>query len=420
MEIETKPTFQEILVAAGPGIITGAADDDPSGIGTYSVAGAQFGLTFLWTALLTWPLMAAVQMACARIGMVTGAGLARALEKKIPRWLLVAYCGALFLANTLNVGADLSAMADSARMVTGLPAKLYIFFFGALISWASIRLSYRQVATVLKWLAITLMSYIIVAFIIGPDWGKVAYATLHPSLPKGGAQWGMLVAILGTTISPYLFFWQTAQEVEEEIAMGRVRLRDRRGSTAQELVLRRWDIGMGTFFSNIVMFFIILATALILNANGITHIETSSQAAEALRPIAGRFAFSLYTIGLLGVGLLAIPTLTGSAAFALAETFRWRHGFSEQLHRAKLFYGVMLFSMLLAIVFNFADINPIKALYWSAVLNGLLAPFLLVAIVLVIRDKRIMRNQPSSKLVQAVVSFTTVLMFAAAAAMFLV
>jgi NRAMP (natural resistance-associated macrophage protein)-like metal ion transporter len=420
MENDERSISRQIITALGPGIITGAADDDPSGIGTYSVAGAQFGFAFLWSALITWPLMAAVQMACARIGMVTGCGLASALERKFPRGLVITACGCLFIANALNVGADLSAMGDSAHMLTGLPTPFFILLFGGAISWATVQLSYRHIAAVLKWLAVALMSYVVVAFILQPDWSVVLKATLHPTLPQGSAGWGMLVAILGTTISPYLFFWQAAQEVEEDKAHGRTRLRERRGSTPKELFLRRWDVGAGTFFSNIVMFFIILATALTLNKHGITKIETSTQAAEALRPIAGHFAFLLYTVGLLGVGFLAIPTLTGSTAFAMAETFRWRRGLDLKLRRAKYFYAVILASMLFGILFNFADINPLKALYWSAVLNGLLAPFLLFGIVFVISDEKIMNGQPSSRLVQIVVSLTTLLMFGAGIAMFVV
>ncbi len=403
----------------GPGVIAGAADDDPSGIGTYTQAGAQFGSGFLWTALLTWPLMAAVQMACARIGMVTGEGLASALEKKFPRPILILFCFALFLANTLNVGADLAAMADSAEMLGGGPSLIYVIVFGILIAWATIQLRYFHIARVLKWLAIFLFSYIIATFIVGPDWGDALKNTFIPSLPKGSLQWSMLVAILGTTISPYLFFWQASQEVEEEKAAGRNTIEKRTGATEKEILTRWYDVGIGTFFSNIVMYFIILSTALTLNKNGITNIETSRQAAEALVPLAGRFASLLYTIGLLGVGFLAIPTLTGSAAYALAETFGWDQGLDAKLGKARAFYSVILVSTIFAIAFDFSNINPIKALYWSAVANGILAPFLLLGIFFVIRDKVIMKNQCSSKLGQFAVATCTLLMFGAAIGMFL-
>lgn len=404
--------------STGPGIIAGAADDDPSGIGTYTQAGAQFGVGFLWTALLTWPLMAAVQMACARIGMVTGEGLASALEKKFPRPILIIFCLALFLANTLNVGADLAAMADSAEMLGGGSSHFYVIVFGLFIAWATIRLRYFHIARVLKWLAVFLFSYIVAAFIVGPDWGEALKSTFIPSWPSSKEQWGMLVAILGTTISPYLFFWQASQEVEEEKAAGRNTLESRQGATENQLVTRKYDVGIGTFFSNIVMYFIILSTALTLNKHGLTNIETSRQAAEALVPLAGRFASLLYTVGLLGVGFLAIPTLTGSAAYALAETFGWDQGLDVKLGKARAFYTVILVSTIFAIAFDYSDINPIKALYWSAVVNGLLAPFLLLGILLVIRDKIIMKNQPTSKLGQFVVGATTLLMFGAAIGMF--
>lgn len=404
----------------GPGVITGAADDDPSGIGTYTQAGAQFGSNFLWAALLTWPLMAAVQMACARIGMVTGEGLASALEKKFPRPILILLCVALFLANTLNVGADLAAMADSAEMLGAGSSHLYVVIFGAVIALATVKLRYFQIARILKWLALFLFSYIIAAFIVGPDWKDALAHTIFPSWPSSKDEWSMLVAILGTTISPYLFFWQASQEVEEEKAAGRDTVAKRVGATKNEIFLRRLDVGIGTFFSNIVMYFIILSTALTLHKHGLKNIETSRQAAEALVPLAGRFASLLYTVGLLGVGFLAIPTLTGSAAYALAETFGWDQGLDAKLGKARAFYTVIIISMIVAIVFDFSNINPIKALYWSAVVNGLLAPFLLLGILVVIRDSSIMKGQKSSKLGQVAVAVTTLLMFGAAVGMFFV
>jgi NRAMP (natural resistance-associated macrophage protein)-like metal ion transporter len=406
------------LNSMGPGIVTGAADDDPSGIGTYTVAGVQFGTAFLWTAFLTWPLMAAVQMACARIGMVTGEGLASALEKKFPRPVLIGACFALFIANTLNVGADLSAMADSAEMLGGGSSHIYVFVFAALISWATIQLRYFHIARVLKWLALFLFAYVIAAFMVGPDWVEALKDTFIPHMPSSSAHWSMLVAILGTTISPYLFFWQASQEVEEEKASGRNTLEKRIGATATEIRIRKYDVGIGTLFSNIVMYFIILSTALTLHRHGVMNVETSKQAAEALAPIAGRFAALLYTVGLLGVGFLAIPTLTGSAAYALAETFGWDQGLDAPLGKARAFYTVVLVSTVIAVVLDFSDINPIKALYWSAVVNGVLAPFLLLGILMVIRDRTIMKNQPTSLAGQLVVATTTILMFGAAIGMF--
>jgi len=416
--INSSSKIKIFLESLGPGIITGAADDDPSGIGTYSVAGAQFGTSFLWSALLTWPLMASAQMACARIGMVTGEGLASALEKKFPRPILMIACFALFLANTLNVGADLSAMADSAEMLGGGSSHVYVLVFAAIISWATIRLRYFHIARVLKWLALFLFAYVATAFIVKPDWSEAFKDTFIPHFPKTSLEYSMLVAILGTTISPYLFFWQASQEVEEEKASGRDTIEKRIGATIKEINIRKYDIGIGTFFSNIVMYFIILATALTLNRHGVTTIETSKQAAEALAPIAGKFASVLYTLGIVGVGFLAIPTLTGSAAYALAETFGWDQGLDAPLGKARAFYTVVIVSTLFAVAMDFSDLNPIKALYWSAVVNGILAPFLLLGIFLVIRDQKIMKGQPTSWLGQSVIALTTLFMFGAAIGMF--
>jgi NRAMP (natural resistance-associated macrophage protein)-like metal ion transporter len=405
--------------ALGPGVITGAADDDPSGIATYSVAGAQLGLGLLWTALVTWPLMAAVQMMCARIGMVTGQGLAGALRRKFPQPVLVAIAVALLLANSFNIGADLVGMADAASMLTGLNSHLFVLIFGIGITWATISLRYVQIASILKWLALTLFAYVITAFYVGPDWGAVLRSGLVPSLPRNHLAWQTLVAILGTTISPYLFFWQTAQEVEEEKALGRRMLVRREGATSREIIDRKLDVGVGTFFSNTAMFFIILTTALTLNRHGLTNVETSSQVAQALEPLAGKFAKTLYTVGLVGVGLLAIPTLSGSAAYAFAETFQWRQGLDQKLKRARSFYGVVGFAMVAGIAIDLARLNPVKVLFWSAIVNGVLAPFLLVGILVVASDRALMKQQPSSPLSRVVVGLTALLMFAAAAAMFL-
>ncbi len=407
--------FQLFLKGAGPGIITGAADDDPSGIGTYSQAGAQFGFKFLWAAVVTWPLMFVVQMACARVGLVTGEGLATAFEKKVPRWVLISFCFALFVANTLNVAADLLAMSDGAEMLTGGSSHVWVIVFGIGVAWATVRLRYHQIANVLKWLALVLFSYVAAAFIVGIDWPKALHATFVPRLPHGPNEWSMLVAILGTTISPYLFFWQTSLEVEEKKSKG-LKL----GCTDEELLLRTADVGVGTFFSNVVMFFIILTTALTLNKNGIMNIETSKQAAEALRPLAGHFAYLLYTLGLIGTGLLAIPTLTTSAAYALAETFGWDEGLDAELGKAKAFYAVIIVSTLLAIIADFSNMNPIKALVGSAVANGVVAPFILLVLLLVVRDEKIMRGKPVPKLMQALLAMCTLFMFGALVALFIV
>lgn len=413
-----KSRLRKLLGILGPGLVTGAADDDPSGIATYSIAGAQLGTSLLWTAWFTWPLMGAVQMMCARIGMVTGRGLAGALSQKFPKWVLVVVSIALLTANSINVGSDLSGMADAAELLTGLSSHIYVVLFGAAISFAIIRFRYHQIANVLKWLALVLCAYIIAAFLLKPDWGMVARAFIIPEV-RGSAAWATIVAILGTTISPYLFFWQAAQEVEEEKAKGRRTVVARRGATREEILNRKWDVGAGTFLSNVVMFFIILTTALTLNANGITNITSSREAAEALRPLAGNLAMLLYTVGVIGVGMLAIPTLAGSAAYAFSETFRWRGGLDEKWRKATGFYGVISFSTLIGVAMDFIGINPVSALFWTAVINGLLAPFLLIGVLVVARDDKIMHGQPSSKLSQAVVFTTILVMFGAAIAMFI-
>ncbi len=415
---ESQNPIVRFFANLGPGLITGAADDDPSGIATYSTAGALLGTGQLWTALITWPLMASVQMMCARIGMVTGRGLAGAFHHKFPKPLIAIFAAALLIANTINIGADLSGMADAAEMLSGINSHYFVILFGLAISVATVQFRYHQIANVLKWLALTLFAYVITGFVIGPEWGKVAHDTFIPSLPKGHEGWGMLVAILGTTISPYLFFWQSSQEVEEEKAIGRRMLAWRKGATRREIGARKMDVGIGTFFSNLVMYFIILSTALTLHAHGTTNIETTKQAAEALLPLAGKFAYLLFTVGIIGVGFLAIPTLSGSAAYAFAETFHWRQGLDSKFMAARAFYGVVILSTLMGVGLDFARVNPVKALYWTAIINGLLAPFLLVGVWLVASDRKIMQNQPSSPLGLVCVGLTTLLMFAAAIGMF--
>jgi NRAMP (natural resistance-associated macrophage protein)-like metal ion transporter len=412
--------IRALLKSLGPGIITGAADDDPSGIATYSIAGAQLGTKLLWTALLTWPLMAAVQMMCARIGKVTGQGLAANFGQRFPKWLLLTVVIALLTANTINIAADLAGMADAASMLSGVNSHWFVVAFALLISWATIRLQYQQIANVLKWLVLVLFAYPVTAFVVGANWGQVLRDTLIPSMPHTRTGWATLVAILGTTISPYLFFWQTSEEVEEEKSAGQSTLALRRGATSKELELRNIDVGVGAFFSNMVMFFIILTTAITLNRHGIVNIETSRQAAEALRPFAGNFATTVFTLGIVGVGFLAIPTLAGSAAYAFAETLGWRQGLNKKLRQARWFYALILISTAVGVALDFIGINPVKALYWTAVINGLLAPFLMVAILIVAADKKLMQGQPSSRLGWIVVAITTAAMFAAGVAMFVV
>jgi NRAMP (natural resistance-associated macrophage protein)-like metal ion transporter len=409
-----------LLAALGPGLITSAADDDPSGIATYSLAGARLGTGLLWMGWLTWPLMAAVQMMCARIGMVTGCGLMEALRRKFPPRALAPAAGALLIANTINIGADLAGMADAAELLSGVNSHLWVVLFGAGIAWATIRLRYRALARVLKWLTLSLFAYVATAIFIHPSWPSIVRAAFLPGVPQGRGAWALVVGVLGTTISPYLFFWQASQEVEEEKEQGRPTLKERRGATRAELSDRAVDVGVGSFFSNLVMFFIMLVTALTLHAHGVQAPETSREVADALRPLAGRYATLLYALGIVGTGLLAIPTLSGSAAYALAEVFGWHEGIDERFSRAPAFYLVIAAAISGGVAMDFANLNPVQALYWSAVLNGLLAPFLLTGILLIASDRKLMEGQPSSMLGRLVVGSTTVAMFAAAAAMFLV
>jgi Mn2+/Fe2+ NRAMP family transporter len=352
--------------------------------------------------------------------MVTGRGLAGNLKLRFPAWLLGIVVVALLAANTINIAADLAGMADAAQMFSGIDARIFVVTFAVLITWATVKLRYSQIANVLKWLVLVLFAYPVTAFVVGVDWLQVARSTFVPSMPHSKDEWSTLVAILGTTISPYLFFWQASEEVEEEKSVGRSTLASRKGATSEELQMRQIDVGVGAFFSNMVMFFIILTTAITLNRHGLTHIETSRQAAEALRPFAGKFAATLFTVGIVGVGFLAIPTLAGSVAYACAETLNWRQGLDKKMKQARAFYAVILLSTAAGVALDFAGINPVKALYWTAVINGLLAPFLLVAILIVASDKKLMQGQATSRIGWALVAITTLAMFGAGIAMFIV
>jgi NRAMP (natural resistance-associated macrophage protein)-like metal ion transporter len=402
----------------GPGLITGAANDDPSSIGTYSVVGAQLGTSILWTAFITWPLIAASQMMCARIGIVTGRGLARALGERFPRPLVATVSLALLIANTITVGADLSAMADAAEMLTGMNSHYYVVLFGVTIGLGTILFRYRQIANLLKWFALSLLTYMLTAFVVHPNWSAVLHETFLPTWPTAHAAWAGLVALLGATISPYLFFWQASLELEEKRDLGPVVYADGPDANAKRLSARRLDVAFGTLFSNLAMYFIILTTALTLHRNGVTNIDTSRDAAAALMPLAGPFSTTLFTIGIVGVGLVAIPTLITSSAYALAETFRWKDGLHRRFHAARPFYSVIILSILVGIAFDFTDVSPMKALYWSAVVNGLIAPFLLVGILIVASDRKIMREQPSPPLARLAVGLTALAMFGAVIGMF--
>jgi Mn2+/Fe2+ NRAMP family transporter len=367
---------------------------------------------------VTWPLMACIQFTRARIGMVTGRGLAGVMRKKFPRWLLIVITVALFVANTINAGADLSGMSEAAELLTKINTNIWVPIFGIGIGFATIKFRYYQIAAILKWLTLFLFAYVITAFVAKPHWMTILRDSFIPSWPSDHGGWQNLVAVLGTTITPCLFFWQASQEVEEEKAMGRRLLIQRERATRRELDDRKIDVVAGNFFSNLVMYFIILTTALTLHAHGKSDIATARQAAEALQPLAGTFASILYTLGLVGAGLLAIPVLTGSAAYVFAETFAWKEGLDLPFKSARYFYGVLIVSTLIGIAMTFAHISPMKALFWSAVINGLLAPFLLVGVLFIAANKTLMNKEPSGWPSRIGIGIAALIMFAAAAMLF--
>ena len=402
----------------GPGLITGAADDDPSGISTYSVAGAAYGYAGLWTALFSFPLMAAVQLMCARLGLVTGRGLAAVIRTRYPPPVLWFACALLIVANVFNIGADLGGMADAMQMVTGVPAYVGTPLFAFLIIALLFRTSYRTMASIFKWMTLVLFSYVITAFLARPDWWQVIRATFIPHLVWNRSYLSVLVGILGTTISPYLFFWQAAQEVEEDRERGKTTVAQRRGSTDQELAAATKDVVTGMLFSNLVMYFIILTTAATLNAHGVKNIESARGAAEALRPLAGKGAYWLFTIGLVGTGMLGVPVLAGSCAYAIAEAARWRGAsLNKKFHVARQFYGVIAVSVLVGLALNYAGLNAVRMLFWSAVLNGILAPPLVILVVLLTSDKKVMGKRANAPGAKALGWTCAVLMSAAALAL---
>ncbi len=407
--------LQRFFRDLGPGLITGAADDDPSGISTYSVAGAAYGYSGLWTALFSFPLMAAVQLMCARLGMVTGRGLAAVIRTRYPPPVLWFACALLIVANVFNIGADLGGMADALKMVTGIPAYLGTPFFAFLIIGLLFWTSYRTIARVFKWMTLALFAYVLTAFLARPDWSQVIRATFIPHLEWSRSYLSVLVGILGTTISPYLFFWQAAQEVEEDRDRGKTTVALRRGSTDRELVAATKDVVTGMFLSNLVMYFIILTTAATLNAHGMRNIETAHQAAEALRPLAGKGAYWLFTLGLVGTGMLGVPVLAGSCAYAIAEAARWRSAsLNQKFHLAHRFYGVIAISVLVGLALNYAGLNAVKMLFWSAILNGMLAPPLVVLVVLLTGDKKVMGKRVNAPAAQ-VLGWTCAAVMSAAA-----
>ncbi len=374
---------EEYFHTLGPGLITGAADDDPSGIATYSQAGARYGFGFLWLALFTFPFMAIVQEMCARIGIVSGKGLAANIKQHYAPSVLYFVCGLLFVANTLNIAADLGAMAASTRLILPQVHSIVLVLFFALFSMLlQIFTTYARYAKFLKWLTLSLFAYVLTALMVGLDWGEVLHYTVVPHFIWSSDALLLLCAILGTTISPYLFFWQTAQEVEEK-RLNATHTVPQESDEVLRAGIRsmRTDVWSGMFFSNLIMFFIIAACAATLYANGITSIETADQAALAIRPFGGTLTYFLFAIGIIGTGLLALPVLAGSSAYALAESFGWKRGLYHTLAQADAFYGVIIVSMVVAVVANIAGLDPIKGLLYAAVANGLVAPVVLFFIV---------------------------------------
>ena len=399
----------------GPGFITGASDDDPSGIGTYAVAGASLGLQTLWTALLTFPLMAAVQNVCARLGMVSGQGLAGVLRDHYPKPILYGAVLLLFGANTINVGADLGAIADAVHAVSGIQAVWLIVPVALGILALQIFGSYRLIANTFKWLTLALGAYVVDVFIVHPDVLETLRATVVPTFSLDPLYITTLVAILGTTISPYLFFWQSSVEVEEQIDMGRTTKKSRQGASPAELRYSAIDVNIGMAFSNLIMYFIILATAITLFKAGKTDIKSAADAAEALKPLLGDFAGIIFAAGMIGAGLLAVPILSGSAAYAIAEAFGWKFGLDKHWSRAKPFYAVIVLATAIGVAMNFIGINPIDALFYTAVLNGVVAPPLLVLVMLAARNPKVMGKQTIGPLLTTFGWLATIGMFLALA-----
>jgi NRAMP (natural resistance-associated macrophage protein)-like metal ion transporter len=409
---ETQPVKKAALLL-GPGFITGAADDDPSGIGTYAVAGASLGLATLWTALLTFPFMAAVQNICSRLGLVSGTGLAGILKAHYPRWVLYPAVALVFVANVVNIGADLGAIADAAGIVIGTPVPWLVIPIAFGLLAVQIFAGYKQIERIFKFLTIALLAYVVDAVLVHPPVAETLRATFVPTISIDQSYIATIVAIFGTTISPYLFFWQTSQEVEEERAAGRRTERQRRGASRFELRIATIDVTLGMLVSNLVMYFVILATALTLNASGTTDIETGADAAQALKPLAGDLAGLIFAVGMVGTGLLAVPVLAGSSAYAVSETFGWRSGLDEDWRKARPFYGVLALATLVGLVIPFTGVKPIDALFFTSILNGIAAPFLLVVIMLAARNMKVMRGQTIGPVLTALGWIVTIAMFAA-------
>lgn len=402
----------------GPGVVTGAADDDPSGISTYSVTGAQFGLAQLWTVLFTFPLMAAVQSMCARLGLVCGEGLAAAIRQYYPRWVLFLACGLLLVANVVNIAADLSGMSEALEMVTGIDRHLWLPVCAGTIVAAMVWWSYHRLASVFKWLTLILAAYIVTAFLVHPDWPAVLRATFIPHIEWNAAYLMTLVGVFGTTITPYMFFWQSAQEVEELREHGDLSHHKKGRFMSGRLRTAQTDVIAGMAWAGFVMYFIILTSAVTLHRPGMPEIQTAQEAALALRPIAGSGAYVLFTLGLVGTGALAVPVLAGSAAYAVSEAWHWKGSLDDRPQMAPKFYGVIVLSVLLGLLLGLLKIPAVKALVLAAVVNGVLAPPL-VAIVTLLTSRRDVMGKHVSPLWMRLLGWATVIVMVAAALSFL-
>src|ERR1700687_4789019 len=380
-----------LLARLGPGLITGASDDDPSGIATYSQTGAQFGYAMCWVMLFCFPLMAAIQEISARMGRTTGQGIAGNIRAHYPRWLLYPIVGLLLIANTINLGADLGAMAAALKLLIGGPTGVYVAGFAIGCTWLEVFSRYERYVSILKWTSFVLLAYVAVALVVHVPWGLVLYRTFVPNFSLATDYVVTVVAVLGTTITPYCFFWQSSQEAEDERIDPKAHtLLAAPEEAPAEIRRMRLDTYVGMGYSNVISLFIIVSTAATLNAHGITDIQTSAQAAEALRPIAGVFTFALFAFGIIGIGLLTVPVLAGSGAYALGEALGWTTGLDRKPLDAKAFYGTIAVSTLIGILINFVGLDPIKALFWSAVINGVVAVPLMVIIMLMAMREDVM------------------------------
>lgn len=408
------------LARVGPGLITGVADDDPSGIATYSQAGAQFGLNMLWTMPLAYPLMAAIQSMCARIGRVTGKGLAANIKSNFHPGILFGVVALLVIANTLNIAADVAAMGEVGELITGINRHLITLFFVFLTLILQIFIPYHRYVRFLKWLTLSLLAYAAVLFTVRVPWGEVLWRTLWPHFTPNSEAAAVIVGVFGTTISPYLFFWQASEEVEDMRAKGHPSsLAGHPRSAHSELRRISWDTWSGMLYSNVTAFFIILATAVTLHVAGITSIDTAAQAAAALRPLAGDFAYMLFALGILGVGLIGVPVLAGSAAYAVSESMNWQWGLERKATDAHGFYGVIALSVLAGLILQYSPISPMKALFWSAVINGVVAVPLMIVIILLASRKAVMGAYTANRWIILLGWITVAVMGAASIRMFM-